>query len=58
MSSWWNATCLIVEVSRNMVLQEFPQILDNQLRSTSVAILAKSLIDSQHVDHLVGQIVL
>ena len=41
-----------------MVLQEFPQVLDDELRRTGVAVLTKPLVDAKHVDQLVGQVVL
>ena len=41
-----------------MVLQEFPQVLDDELRRTGVAVLTQALVDAKHVDQLVGQVVL
>ena len=54
---WWNSRRLVVEVGRNVVLQQFPQVLYNQLRSTGVAVFSQSLINSKYVDELVCQVV-
>ncbi|VVB67941.1 Uncharacterised protein [Candidatus Norongarragalina meridionalis] len=47
----------VVEVSRNVVLQQFPQVLDDQLRRSCVDVLFQALIDAEDVYELVRQIV-
>ena len=41
-----------------MVLKELPEILDDQLGGARVAVLSEPLVDPEHVDELVGQVVL
>ena len=40
-----------------MVLEQFTKVLNNQLRSTGITVLSKTLVDSKNVDQFVGQIV-
>ena len=48
---------MVVEVGRDVVLEQFPKVLNNQLRSTGITVLSKTLVDSKNVDQFVGQIV-
>ena len=41
-----------------MVLQELPEILDDELGCTVVTVLPEPLVDPEHVDQLVGEVVL
>src|SRR6266540_5277285 len=47
---------LVVEVRGDMVLKELPQVFDDELRRTGVAVLAEPLVDPQDVDELVRQV--
>ncbi len=58
MAGGWNTAGLIVEVGGDVVLQQFPKILNNQLWRTLVTVFTESLVDSQNIDQLVGQVVL
>ena len=53
-----DARGLVVEVGGHVVLQKLPQVLHDQLRSARVAVLPQTLIDPQHVDQLMGQVIL
>ena len=41
-----------------MVLEEFPEILDDQLGSTGILVLLKPLVDPDDVDEFMGEIIL
>ena len=49
---------LVVEVGGDVVLEQLPQVLDDQLGGTGVTVLPEPLVDPQDVDQLVGQVVL
>ncbi len=40
---------LVVEVGGAVVLQQFPEVLDDELRGASVAVLTQTLVDSEDV---------
>ena len=52
-----NTGGLVVKVGRDVVLQEFPKVLNDELRCTGVTVFTQTLVDSQHVHELVGQVV-
>ena len=56
-ASGWDAGCLVVKVGRDVVLEQFPKVFNNQLRSTGVSVFSQSLVDSKDVDEFVCQIV-
>jgi hypothetical protein len=39
-SSGWDSASLVIEVGSDVVLKQFPQVLDNQLWRTRVTVLA------------------
>ena len=41
-----------------MVLQQLPQVLDDQLGRTGVTVLTQPLVDPQDIDQLVRQVIL
>ena len=47
--SWRNSTGLVVEVGGAVVLQQFPEILDDELGGASVTILTQTLVDSEYI---------
>ena len=53
-----NARSLVVEVGGAVVLQQFPQVLNDELRRTGVTVLSEALVDAKDVHELVGQVVL
>jgi hypothetical protein len=53
-----DAAGLVVHVGGDVVLQQLPQVLDDELRRARVAVLLEALVDAQHVDQLVGEVVL
>ena len=48
----------IIKESGDMVLEEFPEIFDNELRGASFDVFAEALINTNGVHELVGEIVL
>ena len=52
-----DAAGLVIEVGRNVILEQFPQVLDDELGRAHVAVLAESLVDPEDVDQLVGEVV-
>jgi len=52
------AACdFVVEVCGDVVLQEFPEIFDDQLGGTCVLVLLEPLVDTDDIHELVGQVV-
>src|SRR6267143_5236683 len=49
---------LVVEVRRDVILEELPEILDDQLGRTRVPVLTEPLVDPKDVDEFVRQVVL
>jgi len=50
-----NAGRLVVEKRGDVVLQQLPQILDNELRRARVNVFFEPLVDAENVDELVVQ---
>ena len=57
-TSGWDASRLVVEIGRDVILQQFPQILNNELGGTSITILSQALIDSKNVHKFVSKVIL
>jgi hypothetical protein len=53
-----DAARLVVEVRRDVVLEQLPEVLDDELGGAHIAVLSQALVDPEHVDQLVGQVVL
>ena len=49
---------LVVEVGGDVVLQELPEILDDELGCTVVTVLPEPLVDPEDIDQLVGEVIL
>ena len=49
---------LVVEVRGDVILQELPQILDDQLGCSLVTVLPQPLVDTDDIDQFVGEVVL
>ena len=57
MTCWWKTGSLVVKVGRDVVLKQFPKVLNDELGSTGVTVLTQSLVDSKDVDQFVSQVV-
>ena len=57
MTCRWDARGLVVKVGGDVVLQQLPQVLNDELGCTGVTVFSQALVDAQHVDELVGQVV-
>ncbi len=57
-SCGWDARGLVVEVGGAVVLQKFPQVLNDELGCTGVTVLSEALVDAENVHKFVGQVVL
>lgn len=53
-----NAGDFIIEESSDMVLEEFPEIFDNEVRGAGFNVFAKTLINANGIDELVSEIIL
>jgi len=49
---------LVVHERRDVVLQQLPEVLDDELGSAGLAVLHEPLVDADDVDQLVGEVVL
>jgi len=49
---------LVVDERGDVVLEQFPEVLDDQLRGTCLAVLHEPLVDPDDVDQLVREVVL
>ena len=49
---------LVVEVRRHVVLEELPQVFDDELRGAGIPVFPQSLVDPQDIDEFVGQVIL
>jgi hypothetical protein len=49
---------VIVQVRGHVVLEEFPQVLDDQLGSTCILVLLEALVDADNIYQLMSKIVL
>jgi hypothetical protein len=49
---------LVIKISGYVVLQEFPEILDDQLGGACILVLLEPLVDTDDVHELVGQVIL
>src|SRR2546425_10277855 len=49
---------LVVEVCRDVVVEEVDEVLDDQVRSARLLALPHPLVHSEYVDDLVGEVVL
>src|SRR5699024_3002062 len=47
---------LVVHKGGNVILEEFPEILDNQLWRTCLAVLHEPLVDPDDVNQFVGEV--
>ena len=57
MASGRDARRLVVEVGGDVILQQFPKVLNDELRCTGVSVFSQALVDSQDVNEFVRQVV-
>ena len=48
---------MVVKVGGDVVLKQFPKVLNNELRCAGVAVFSQALVDAQHVNEFVRQVV-
>src|SRR5581483_2938253 len=53
-----DARRLVVHVRRDVVLEQLPEVFDDELGRAGVAVLLEALVDAQHVHELVREVVL
>jgi len=56
-SCWWYLADFVVEVGCDMILEEFPQVFDDDFWRACVDVFEEALVDSDDVPKFVGEVI-